>query len=82
MARFPQVQEKIYEEIQSVVGIDGEVTPHNLAKLHYLKEPTDPTQVEEDDNDGKRLKHIQQCVVDQKLVSEYRFGQVGREVLQ
>lgn len=44
--------------------------------------PTDPTQVEEDDNDGKSLKHIQQCVVDQKLVSEYRFGQVGREVLQ
>ena len=37
MARFPDVQEKIYEEIQSVVGIDGEVTPHNLAKLHYLK---------------------------------------------
>ncbi|XP_073228660.1 cytochrome P450 27C1-like [Porites lutea] len=37
LARFPHVQEKIYEEIQSVVGIDGEVTPHNLAKLHYLK---------------------------------------------
>lgn len=37
LARFPDVQEKIYQEIQSVVGTDGEVTPHNLTKLHYLK---------------------------------------------
>lgn len=37
LARFPTVQEKVYQEINSVLGNDGDVTPQHLAKLHYLK---------------------------------------------
>lgn len=37
LARFPDVQGKLYEEVASVVGKDGDVTPKNIAKLPYLK---------------------------------------------
>ena len=37
LARFPAVQEKVYQEIRSVLGNDGDVTPQRLAKLRYLK---------------------------------------------
>ena len=37
LARFPEVQEKLYEEIESVLGKDDDVTPQHLAKLRYLK---------------------------------------------
>ena len=37
MARFPSVQEKLYQEIESVVGKDEDITTRHLAKLPYLK---------------------------------------------
>ena len=37
LARFPEVQEKLYQEIESVLGEDDDVTPKHLAKLSYLK---------------------------------------------
>lgn len=37
LARFPHVQQKLYQEIESVIGIDDDVTPKHLTKLHYLK---------------------------------------------
>ena len=37
LARFPHVQEKLYQEIESVVGKHDDITPKHLAKLHYLK---------------------------------------------
>ena len=37
LARFPEVQEKLYQEIESVLGKDDDVTPQHLAKLRYLK---------------------------------------------
>ncbi|XP_075986358.1 uncharacterized protein LOC142983408 [Anticarsia gemmatalis] len=32
-----EVQEKIYQEIQDVLGVDGEVTKENISKLVYLE---------------------------------------------
>ena len=37
LARFPHVQQKLYQEIESVIGIDDDVTTKHLTKLHYLK---------------------------------------------
>ena len=37
LARFPDVQEKLYQEVEGVMGKDGDVTAENLAKLPYLK---------------------------------------------
>ena len=37
LARFPRVQEKLYQEIESVVRKDEDVTTQHLAKLPYLK---------------------------------------------
>ena len=37
LARFPTVQEKVYQEIKSVLGNDRDVTSQHLAKLRYLK---------------------------------------------
>ncbi|CAH3047031.1 unnamed protein product, partial [Porites lobata] len=37
LARFPDVQEKLYQEIDSVLGKDDDVLPSHLAKLRYLK---------------------------------------------
>ena len=37
LARFPEVQEKLYQEIESVFGKDDDVTPQHIAKLRYLK---------------------------------------------
>ncbi|XP_073228382.1 1,25-dihydroxyvitamin D(3) 24-hydroxylase, mitochondrial-like [Porites lutea] len=37
LARFPEVQENLYQEIQSVLGKDDDVLPSHLAKLRYLK---------------------------------------------
>ena len=37
LARFPEVQEKVYQEIESILGKDNDVTPSHLAKLRYLK---------------------------------------------
>ena len=37
LARFPHLQEKLYQEVKSVVGKHGDVTPRHLTKLPYLK---------------------------------------------
>ena len=37
LAQFPDVQEKLYQEVESVIGKDGDATADNLAKLPYLK---------------------------------------------
>ena len=37
LARHPEVQENLYQEVTSVVGKDGDVSPGGLAKLSYLK---------------------------------------------
>ena len=37
MARFPNVQEKLYQEIDSVLGKDEDITTKHLVKLPYLK---------------------------------------------
>ncbi|XP_078343625.1 cytochrome P450 10-like [Oculina patagonica] len=37
LARNPHAQEKLYQEVESVVGKDGDVTSQSLAKLSYLK---------------------------------------------
>lgn len=37
LARFPEVQEKLYQDLESVLGNDEEVTPEHLTKLPYLK---------------------------------------------
>lgn len=36
LARFPEVQEKLYQEVDSVVG-KSDVTTENLTRLPYLK---------------------------------------------
>jgi len=37
LARYPAVQEKVYEEVTSLIGPHGDFTPDTLAKLDYLK---------------------------------------------
>ena len=37
MARNPEVQEKLYTEIKSVLGDRTRPTPEDLAKMPYLK---------------------------------------------
>lgn len=37
LARHPEVQEKLHQEVISVLGEDGDVTPGSLAKMSYLK---------------------------------------------
>ena len=37
LGRNPHVQEKLYQEIESVVGKEEDVTSQSLAKLSYLK---------------------------------------------
>lgn len=37
LARNPWVQEKVYEEVTSLVGRHGDFTPDIFAKLHYLR---------------------------------------------
>ena len=37
LARHPSVQEKLYEELVSVFGRDGEVTRTNIQRLSYIK---------------------------------------------
>ena len=37
LARHPEVQENLYQEVTSVIGKDGDVLPGSLAKLSYLK---------------------------------------------
>ena len=33
----PKVQEKLYEEVISLIGAHGEFTPESFAKLTYVK---------------------------------------------
>lgn len=37
LATNPEVQEKVYEEIQTVVGMSDEITSAHLSQLNYLK---------------------------------------------
>ena len=37
LGRNPHVQEKLYQEIENVVGKEEDVTSQSLAKLSYLK---------------------------------------------
>ena len=37
MAQNPEAQERLYEEIKSVVGEGREPTPEDLSKMPYLK---------------------------------------------
>lgn len=37
LARNPGVQEKLYEEVISLVGPHGDYTPDSFAKLVYVK---------------------------------------------
>ena len=37
LARNPKVQEKVYEEVLSLIGPHGDFTPENFAKLEYIK---------------------------------------------
>ena len=37
LARFPDVQEKLFQEIDGVVGKNSTVTTQNVSKLSYLK---------------------------------------------
>ena len=37
MAKNPEAQEKLYEEIQSVLGDRTQPTPEDLTKMPYLK---------------------------------------------
>ena len=37
MAQNPEAQERLYEEIKSVVGEGHEPTPEDLSKMPYLK---------------------------------------------
>lgn len=37
LARNPEIQEKIYQEVYHILGEDGDVTSGSLAKLSYLK---------------------------------------------
>ncbi|XP_020621575.1 cytochrome P450 27C1-like [Orbicella faveolata] len=37
LARYPAVQEKVYEEVTSLIGPHGDFTPDTFAKLDYLK---------------------------------------------
>lgn len=37
LGRNPHVQENLYQEIESVVGKEEDVTSQSLAKLSYLK---------------------------------------------
>ena len=37
LGRNPHVQDKLYQEVESVVGKDADVTSQRLAKLSYLK---------------------------------------------
>ncbi|PFX18324.1 cytochrome P450 27C1-like [Stylophora pistillata] len=37
LARNPRVQEKVYEEVTSLVGPHGDFTPESFAKLEYIK---------------------------------------------
>jgi len=37
LARFPHIQEKLYQEVENVVGKDGEITAKSIAKLRFLK---------------------------------------------
>jgi len=37
LARYPAVQEKVYEEVTSLIAPHGDFTPDTFAKLDYLK---------------------------------------------
>ena len=37
LARCPHIQEKLYQEVENVVGKDGVITTKCTAKLRYLK---------------------------------------------
>jgi len=37
LARFPSIQEKLYQEVENVLGKDGDVTTSSLSKLPYVK---------------------------------------------
>ena len=37
LARYPRIQEKLYQEVKSVVGKDDDITIQHLAKIPYLK---------------------------------------------
>nr|XP_058964267.1 cytochrome P450 10-like [Pocillopora verrucosa] len=37
LARNPRVQEKVYEEVTSLIGTHGDFTPESFAKLEYIK---------------------------------------------
>ena len=37
LARNPEIQEKLYQEIYRILGKDGDVTTGTLPKLSYLK---------------------------------------------
>ena len=37
LAENPNVQEKMLEETKSVLGEDGQINEHNIAKLTYVK---------------------------------------------
>ncbi|XP_073228662.1 cytochrome P450 10-like [Porites lutea] len=37
LGKYPHIQDKIYQEVKSVVGKDGNVTTKHLAKVSYLK---------------------------------------------
>lgn len=37
LATNPEIQEKVYEEIQTVVGVSDEITSAHLSQLNYLK---------------------------------------------
>ena len=37
LGKYPHIQDKIYQEVESVVGKDGDVTTKHLAKVSYLK---------------------------------------------
>ena len=37
LARHPEVQEKLHQEVISVLGEDGDVTAGSVAKMSYLK---------------------------------------------
>ena len=37
LARHPKVQEKMYEEVTSLIGPHGDFTPTSFSKLNYIK---------------------------------------------
>ena len=37
LAMYPHVQEKLYQEVENVLGKEGDLTAKGLSKLAYLK---------------------------------------------